>query len=74
MHYSSLLLNVHFRYPWPDRKPPRLPEKDDLRFVAAKKFRVAADKVLSRAQTTHSVPVDYRNNGTLVSANDQPCL
>ncbi|KYN12802.1 hypothetical protein ALC57_15017 [Trachymyrmex cornetzi] len=57
--------SVHFRYPWPDRKPPRLPEKDDPRFVAAKKFRVAADKVLSRAQTTHSVPVDYRNNGSL---------
>ncbi|KYQ59728.1 hypothetical protein ALC60_01112 [Trachymyrmex zeteki] len=46
-----------------------LPEKDDPRFVAAKKFRVAADKVLSRTQTTHSVPVDYRNNGFLVSAN-----
>lgn len=71
--HSASLINVYFRLPVPETAP-RLFKEDETRLAVAKEFRAVDDNVLSRAHTTHNVPVDYRNNGSFVSASGQLCL
>lgn len=72
-HRSSSLPNVHFRYSGTENRTKNFPKRATL--ASRKSFVLRqTDNVLSRAQTTHDLSVDYRNNDSLVSVNSVSSL